>query len=87
MSMLGMDVDEVRSFAKKLESKADEIEQIINDLTSGLGGVEWKGHDADNFRHEWDTCHRPQLKNVADALRQTASVANNNATQQEQASA
>ncbi|HEU5332743.1 MAG TPA: WXG100 family type VII secretion target [Actinocrinis sp.] len=87
MGMYGMDIDAVRSFAKQLDSKADEIEQIINALTSGLGSVQWEGPDASGFRQDWETCHRSQLKNVADALRQTATTANNNATQQEQTSA
>lgn len=86
MNMLGMDVGEVRSFANQLDSRADEIEQIVNTLTNALHQVQWLGNDANNFRHEWDSAHRSQLNTVANALRDAARVANNNATQQEQAS-
>jgi uncharacterized protein YukE len=87
MAMLGMDIDAVRSFANQLASKADEIESIVNSLTSQLDGVQWIGTDANNFRNDWSSTHRPQLQTVANALREASGVANNNAVQQEQTSA
>ena len=85
--MLGMDVGEVRAFAGQLDSKADEIEQIVNALSNALHQVQWLGNDANSFRNDWESTHRSQLNMVANALRDAARVANNNATQQEQASA
>ena len=87
MTMLGMDVDGVRTFANQLNSKADEIESIVNTLTGALDHVQWLGNDAHNFRNEWSSTHRVQLQNVAHALRDAATVANHNASQQEQTSA
>jgi uncharacterized protein YukE len=85
-SFLGMDVAAVRSLASQLSSKADEIETIANTLSSQLDGVHWSGHDADNFRSEWQSTHRSQLHAVSTALRDAATRATANANQQEQAS-
>lgn len=86
-SFLGMDPQEVRSLATQLSHDADEIERIANALTGQLGSVQWVGSDATNFRDDWNGTHRAQLNTVANALRDAASRANNNASQQEQASA
>lgn len=86
MSSVGMDIQAVRQLAKVLAAKADEIEGIANALTHQLGNVDWKGGDADRFRGEWNSGHRSQLMHVASSLRDTSSVANRNATEQEQVS-
>ncbi len=86
MSTVGMDIQAVRQLAKLLAIKADEIEQIANTLSHTLGGVDWKGHDADTFRSEWNSGHRSQLLHVAAALRDTSSTATRNANEQEQVS-
>jgi len=86
MALLGMDVDAVRSFANQLMLKAEELEAIVNSLTSQLDGVQWLGTDANGFRADWVASHRPQLVTISGALREAATVANHNATQQEQTS-
>lgn len=86
-SFLGMDPQEVRTFASQLTNDADEIERIANTLTSQLGNVPWVGADATNFRNDWNGTLRSQLNSVANALRDASSCANSNASQQEQASA
>jgi FHA domain-containing protein len=60
---------------------------IVNALTSQLGAVQWLGADSSRFHNDWDSQHRPQLHTVACALRDAASTANANVTQQESASA
>ena len=87
MAIEGMDLEQVRAFANQLNSDAEQIENIVNSLTSQLGNVQWIGNDASKFTSEWDSSYRPQLQSVSTALRDAANVANNNATQQEQASA
>jgi hypothetical protein len=84
---LGMDTQAVRTLAHQLNSDADEIERIANSLTTQLNAVHWVGADANNFRESWSGSHRAQLATIATALRDAAVCANNNATQQEQASA
>ena len=87
MAITGMDIEAVRAFARQLAAKADEIEAIANGLTGQLDGVQWIGSDAENFRSEWQSSHRSQLRTVAVALRDASQTANGNANQQEQASA
>lgn len=83
---LGMDTDAIRNLAGQLNSKAGEIDQIANLLTSTLNNARWDGPDATRFRGDWTGTHHPQLSAVAQALREAATAANNNAIQQENAS-
>jgi uncharacterized protein YukE len=83
----GMDVTEVRGLATQLDQKAEEIEQIISTIGSKLTSTPWTGPDATKFRSEWDGSLTTQLRQVATVLRDTATNARNNASQQEQASA
>jgi uncharacterized protein YukE len=84
---LGMDASQVRSLASQFASDAEEIQRIAESLTAGLEKVFWVGSDAASFRSDWHGSHRAQLIAIANALRDAATCANNNATQQEQASA
>jgi uncharacterized protein YukE len=87
MALEGMDSEAVRMFANQLTTDADQIETVVNSLTSQLHGVQWIGADASRFTDNWDSTYRPQLQAVSNALRDAASVANANVIQQEQASA
>ena len=86
MSFTGLDIGQVRQFATQLRSKADEIEQIASTLTSALGGVQWVGADRQQFEGDWQGQYRTALTQVANGLRDAAQRADNNASQQEQAS-
>jgi hypothetical protein len=81
----GMNIGQVRHLASTLSNTADQIETLVNTLSHQVGGVVWRGHDADQFRSDWDTRHRSQLLAVAHALRDTSGVATRNANEQEQA--
>ncbi len=83
---LGMDTDAVRNVASQLVAKASEIDQIAVMLTATLNGARWEGPDATRFRGDWTGTHYPQLTAVAQALREAATAAKNNAMQQENAS-
>jgi len=83
---IGMDPAAVRTLAAQLHAKADEIRNIATSLTSTLAGTHWAGNDANHFRDEWNSSHRTQLMNVAEALSDASTRATSNAEQQEQAS-
>ena len=64
-------------------------------VTGGTGGIGTaivkalasKGHRvATNFRNDWSTVHMVNLRNVANALRNAATAARTNATEQDNAS-
>lgn len=86
-AFVGMDVQAVRILAQQLTSDAEEIDQIAAKLSSQLDGTQWVGTDATSFRDSWHGSYRQQLATVVNALRDAATAANNNANQQEQASA
>jgi uncharacterized protein YukE len=84
--MTGMDIEQVRVLSKQLSAAADQVRQIASDLSSKLGSTTWVGNDQTRFTSDWNSTHRPNLSNVADALTQASTQANKNATEQEQAS-
>jgi uncharacterized protein YukE len=83
---IGMDVQQVRTFAQLLNTKADELEGILNTLTSSLQSTQWVGPDRQRFESDWDGQFVTALRNVAEGLRTAGTAANGNADQQEQAS-
>ncbi len=86
MSFMGMNVDEVRGLATQFNHSADEIHTLMGQLTGALEHTHWVGTDATNFRNEWTGTHVTQLSSVVQALRDAATKANNNATEQENTS-
>jgi uncharacterized protein YukE len=86
MAFVGMEVEAVRTLARELSQKANEIEQIAGQLTSQLSGTNWVGSDATQFRNEWDSQHVRALKTVATALQTASTAATKNANDQEAAS-
>jgi len=86
MAKWGMDVEDVKSFAKLAKTKSDELETIATRLKGKLDGVDWTGPDAEKFRSEWDSNHAKNLKAISDALEQISKIAAKNALQQEQVS-
>lgn len=87
MALLGQIPEEVDSLAADLDVKAEDIETLITALASKLGSTTWTGPDRDRFEGDWNSTLTTNLRNVAGALRDAASIARQNAEQQRQASA
>lgn len=87
MAIVGMDIEQVRSrLVPQMNEKAGQIEEIWAQLNAILQDTEWRGPDRERFVGEWNGQHRTQMFAVAEAVRAAAQQANDNATQQEQAS-
>jgi len=86
MAFEGMDIGAVRQLANLMRQKADEIDHIISQLTGSVNNTQWVGPDRDRFIQDWQSSHVPALKQVEGGLRDAATLADGNATQQEQAS-
>lgn len=84
---VGMEVAAVRQLAAQFGARADEIDQLCNQLTSQLANTQWVGSDATRFRSDWSSTHVAALRNVSNALRDAQRASTANADQQEQASA
>jgi hypothetical protein len=82
----GLDITQVRGLANFIRQKADEIEQIQNQVTQRLHGTQWVGPDRQKFEGDWSGHFTASLRTVAGGLRDAAQIADTNATQQEQAS-
>lgn len=83
----GMDIAGVRQLAIQMRAKADEIESSMNQITSQLGSTQWVGNDRQAFEGDWSSQHCTALRNVAEALRQAGTRADQNAIEQENTSA
>lgn len=86
MAVWGLDVQQVRQLSTQLNQKAADIDSILSTLTNALNSTQWEGPDANQFRNEWSGQHTSSLRHVAEALRDAASRASQNATAQEQTS-
>ena len=86
MSTWGMDVGQIRQLAQLMSSKADEIQQIMQQLSSQLEAAPWTGPDRNQFLGEWQGTHCAQLTAVINGLHTASTKATTNASQQEQAS-
>lgn len=83
----GMDIAGVRSMSQQLTGKAGEIRSLSQQLTSVLQNTQWVGPDREKFLGDWQSSHVTALNNVIQGLEDAATRANQNADQQEQASA
>lgn len=87
MAIWGADIQQLRQLSSQLNQKAGEIDSVLSTLTSQLGNTDWRGPDSEAFRNDWQSTHTNALKQVASALRDAASKAQQNANQQESTSA
>jgi len=83
---LGQIPEDVEALAADFDAKAGEVETVIQTITTRLGSTNWVGADRDAFEASWSGEHTNNLTQLANALRETGVIANNNAQQQRTAS-
>jgi uncharacterized protein YukE len=83
----GMDIPAVRQLSTQMTQSASQIRQLMSTLTNQLNGTQWVGPDRSRFESDWSGTYVQQLTQVASALEEAATRANQNATEQESASA
>lgn len=83
---LGQVPEDVEALAAEFETRATEVETVIQTITTRLGSTNWVGSDRDAFEASWTGEHTNNLTQLANALRETGTIANNNAQQQRTAS-
>lgn len=84
--LVGMDIDEVRSFAKRLDAASESLLARSAAITGMLSQTGWHGHDGESFRRHWETALRPSLARAARQMKEASRTAQHNAAEQEQAS-
>jgi len=84
--LTGMDISQIRSMARSMDGKADEIRRLVDQLTVEVDRASWIGRDRDTFVETWRNQHAAALRRVADNLDEAAVQARDHATAQEQVS-
>lgn len=86
MPFTGSDPEQLDRLAQQLTDRAEDLDSIRGQLGLALHHGPWVGPDAERMRGEWDSSCVRILLNSADALRQAAVGARENAAQQRQVS-
>lgn len=83
----GMKVEEVRSSASTIKTKAGEIEAKTNEALKVANKLksDWLGSDSDQFQNDW-TQAKKKLDLVVTDLKEFAKLANTEADEQEKTS-
>lgn len=84
--LTGMDVAQVRSLARLMQTEAADIEHQSRVLTQQIESAPWVGKDRNDYLDTWRTTHVAALQRVSDALRDASKAAGRYADQQEWAS-
>ncbi len=82
----GMDIPAVRTLSRQLQTRADEIRQITQQLTGQLRSTPWVGPDREQFFGDWTGQHTAALNTVVQGLEVASTRALRNSNEQEQAS-
>lgn len=83
----GMDIAAVRTLSRQLQTRADEIRTMTQQLTAQLDSTPWVGPDREQFLGDWTGQHTAALNGVIAGLEQASQRALQNSNEQEQASA
>jgi|SoiMetStandDraft_2_1073263.scaffolds.fasta_scaffold332271_2 hypothetical protein len=86
MAVLGLDVEAARDLSRNMGSTADNMNQMMQQLSNLLNNVEWRGSDADNFRNQWQGSAMPQLNQIIEMLRENGTNLARQADEQERVS-
>ena len=87
MASVGADVEQLRALAQLFGDKATSLEDVVNSINGQLHSAGWVGEDADTFKADWDSNLTALVRNVVDSLRERNTNLNQQADEQEKASA
>ena len=87
MASVGADVEQLRTLAQLFGDKATSLEDVVSSINGQLHSAGWVGEDADTFKADRDSNLTALVRNVVDALRERNTSLNQQADEQEKASA
>jgi len=87
VASVGADVEQLRALAQLFGDKATSLEDVVNTINGQLHSAGWVGEDADAFKSDWDSNLTVLVRNVVDSLRERNTSLNQQADEQEKASA
>ena len=87
VASVGADVEQLRTLAQLFGDKATSLEDVVSSINGQLHSAGWVGEDADTFKADWDSNLTALVRNVVDSLRERNTSLNQQADEQEKASA
>lgn len=87
MAQYGADTAQLRSLSKTVAKAADQLNQIVSQVTSQLSSTRWQGPDAERFRAQWNSASTKALHTATQDLQAASIALQRNAKEQDQASA
>ena len=84
---IGQNPDEVGDLAALFDTKAGELESLVQAISSKLASTTWQGPDRTRFETQDWTNIQTSLNQAAQVLRDTGNIARTTATEQVTASA
>jgi len=86
MGLVGADVDQLRALARTMTQAADRLDGVTTSVSSQLTSTRWVGHDAEQYRSQWQSESSGLIRSASVALRDAAAALERNAADQEQTS-
>lgn len=83
MSMVGANIEGLRTFGQQLDSASQKLAAAQNELEGLLAQGVWHGPDADDFRQQWKTVLRLHLQRASTALHEASGHIGRQADDQE----
>jgi fliA regulated lipase len=87
VASVGADVEQLRALAQLFGDKATSLEDVVSSINGQLHSAGWVGEDADTFKADWDSSLTALVRNVVQSLRERNTNLNQQADEQEKASA
>jgi len=80
---VGADVNELRAFAKLVDTASRQLDDTANGLSAALGSTRWLGPDGSEFTSHWNSQYRPGLTRASSSLHGLVTILVKNADEQQ----
>ncbi|GAB2546593.1 WXG100 family type VII secretion target [Brachybacterium huguangmaarense] len=83
MAFKGMDPDAGRTVAEAIKKAGTDIQEVFDQLTGQITGVEWIGPDFDTYVSDWNSFISGSLTSVVDGFTTKGEDLNTQAEEQD----
>lgn len=84
---IGGTIEQMTTMGSTFNSKAEELDSLVQAISSALAATDWEGGAAVRFRSQWDGEFRQTFARVSEGLRECATEVTNRANALTQAGA
>lgn len=82
----GLDPEYSREASQGMEASADDLRNVVGDISAVLQDVLWIGPAAHRFKQDWDGSLQPELQAACDSLTDNARELRRRADMQDEVS-